>query len=183
MSRFRPEAMALLGRLSEPAAALGMLAGGMWIATRGGWVPLAFGAALAGLAGGWALLALRRLRFEAGDAAPGLVEVDEGRVTYMGPRLGGSISLADLAEIRLLTLRGRSVWRLKQLDGQILLVPLDAAGAAGLFDAFAVLPGLTSADLVAALDVPASGGPGLVSATRPLDRLVWRRRGHGLQSV
>lgn len=183
MIRFRPEALATLRRYSEVAAAGLVLLIGLWVAVRGGWFLATIGLGLAGMATGWAVLALRRLRFQAGDAAPGIVEVDEGRISYLGPRLGGSIGLPDLIEIRLLTLRGRSVWRLKQADGLVLLVPLDAAGAAALFDAFAALPGLTSAALVAALDVPTAEGPGLISATRPLDRLVWRRRGEGLQPV
>jgi hypothetical protein len=183
MSFLRPEAKATLQRLAEPATAAATLAIGLWVATRGGWFLAAVGLGLAAMAAGWAVLALRRLRFQAGDAAPGMVEVDEGRITYLGPKLGGSVGLPDLIEIRILTLRGRSVWRLKQADGQVLLVPLDAAGAAALFDAFAALPGLTSAALVAALDAPGSGGPGLVSATKPQDRLVWQRSGRGLQAV
>ncbi len=180
---FRPEALALLARLREPALAVAMLAAGLWLATQGGWFLAAVGLGLAVLGCGWGVLALRRLRFAAGREAPGLVEVDEGRITYMGPKLGGSVGMPDLAEIRLLTLRGRRVWRLKQGDGQVLLVPLDAQGAEALFDAFAALPGLTSAALVAALDAPVPAGPGLVSATRPTDSLVWRRSGRGLQAV
>ena len=111
MIRLRPEALALLARLREPALGGVVLAMGLWVATRGGWVLAATGPLVAGLGLGWLVLALRRLRFRAGSAAPGWVEVDEGRITYLGPKLGGSVSLHDLLEIRLLTLRGRSVWR------------------------------------------------------------------------
>lgn len=181
-SAFRPEALALLSRFREPALGGLVLALGLWVATRGGWFLGLAGGWVAALGVAWTILALRRLRFAAGTVAPGLVEVDEGRITYMGPSLGGSIGLPDLAEIRLLTLRGRRVWRLRQADGQALLVPLDAAGAEGLFDAFATLPGLGSAALVAALDAPAAGaaGPALVPAGRPQDLLVWRRPLRGL---
>jgi hypothetical protein len=183
MIRFRPEALATLRRHSELAAAGLAILIGLWVAALGGWFLAVVGLGVAVMATGWIVLALRRLRFQTGDAAPGIVEVDEGRITYLGPKLGGSIGLPDLIEIRLLTLRGRSVWRLKQADGLVLLVPMDAAGAAALFDAFAALPGLTSAALVAALDAPAAEGPGLISATRPQDRLVWRRQGQALQRV
>ena len=185
MTPFRPEAMALLRRFQEPAIGGLLLAAGLWVATRGGVFLAVLGGMLAVLGGSWLVLALRRLRFEFGSEAPGLVEVDEGRVTYMGPRMGGSVSLPDLAEIRLLSLRGRRVWRLKQTDGQVLLVPLDATGASALFDAFSALPGLTSSALVAALNLDAAlgTGPGLVSASVPADRLVWRRSGRGLASV
>ena len=110
----------------------------------------------------WAILAYRRMRFAQDIAAPGVVEVDEAQVGYLGPQGGGYVSIADLQEIRLLSLRGRRVWRLKQLDGQALLIPVDAEGADRLFDAFASLPEIDTAALVAALNpaaVPASSLP------------------------
>jgi hypothetical protein len=65
-------------------------------------------------------------------------------------------------------MRGRAVWRLKQGDGQALLIPAQAAGAEALFDAFASLPGMDSQSLVAA-----AGG-------RAGDGVIWRRgRGAG----
>lgn len=185
MSYFRPEALAHLRRLSEPAFGAAVMALGLWIAAQGGVFLAAVGLAVAGLGLASAVLGWRRLRFAAGHDAPGMVEVDEGRVTYMGPKLGGSVGLPDLIEIRLLSLRGRKVWRLKQADGQVLLVPLDSAGAANLFDAFAALPGLTSAALVAALDAPEpeGKGPGLTLAGKPRDQLVWQRKGRGIAPV
>lgn len=187
---FRPEALALLRRWSEPAAGAALGLAGLWIATRGGWLLPALGLPVAAVGAGWALLAWRRMRFARAVAAPGVVDVDEGRIRYLHPRMPGDVSLADLAEIRLLTLRGRSVWRLRDLSGATLLVPLDAAGAGGLFDAFASLPGLSSATLLAALapTVPQSGPrpatPAPPAAALPAaamqDRLVWRRAGQGL---
>ena len=183
----RAEAREVLRRWSEPATGAAMLAMGLWTATRGGWLLAVAGGAVAALGAGWTLLGLRRMRFAAGTEAPGLVEVDEGRVTYLGPRVGGSIRLPDLVEIRLLALRGRRVWRLRQADGQALLVPLDAAGAEALFDAFSALPGLGSSALVAALDGKAPDGAAPQGGTLPAansdDRLVWRRQGRGLTPV
>lgn len=182
---FRPEAVQALRRWSEPAAGLVVLALGLWVATRGGWLLPLPGLGLAALGGGWALIALRRMRFQTDIASPGIVEFDEGRIRYVHPRMPGDISLPDLTEIRFLTLRGRRVWRLRDMTGATLLIPTDAAGAEGLFDAFATLPGLTSADLVAALAPQAGGapaGPGLPAAAMT-DRLVWRRRGKGLAPV
>jgi len=180
----RPEVQSLLRRWSEPALGLLVLAMGLWAATRGGWFLAITGATVVVLGAAWVTLGLRRMRFQGAADAPGLVEVDEARITYLGPRIGGSISLPDLAEIRLLTLRGRRVWRLRQGDGLTLLVPLDASGAEAMFDAFSTLPGLGSAALVAAL----SGGGGPVTgqtlpATGETDLLVWRRQARGLTAV
>ena len=70
---------------------------------------------------------------------------------------------------------------------QALLVPLDAAGAEALFDAFSALPGLGSSALVAALDGKAPDGAAPQGGTLPAansdDRLVWRRQGRGLTPV
>ncbi|MGL6211938.1 MAG: hypothetical protein ACRC14_19100, partial [Paracoccaceae bacterium] len=136
--------------------------------------------AVAGVLGlGWATLAWRRLRFDQGLAAPGVVELVEGQIGYLGPGAGGFVSLTEMTELRLLALRGRRVWRLKQADGQALLIPVEAAGAERLFDAFASLPGLTSADLLAALDGDAPQG-GQVLTLAASSRLVWARDGKGI---
>lgn len=184
----RPEATRFVARWAEPALGAALCGLGLWIATRGGWLLPVLGLPLAGLGAGWALLAWRRLRFAPEIASPGLVELDEGRLRYLHPRMPGEISLTDLAELRLLSLRGRRVWRLRDLSGATLLVPLDAAGAERLFDAFAALPGLGSAGLVAALDGPSAlDRPAPPGGTLPApalaDRLVWRRSGQGLAPV
>jgi len=183
MTGIRPEVRERMERWSEPALGAVVLALGLWTATRGGWLLAAGGGVVAALGAGWLILGLRRLRFRGQGDAPGLVVLDESRITYMGPRIGGSISLDELTEIRLLTLRGRRAWRLRQADGQVLLVPLDSTGAEALFDAFSSLPGLSSATLVAALagDGPATGQS--LPAVGGGDRLVWRRQGRGISPL
>lgn len=183
MIPFRPAALATLRRWAEPAVAgLGVLAG-VWLMVLGGWILWPIGAALAALAAGWALTATRRARFQGDPAAPGIVEVDEGRLRYLHPRMGGEVSLNDLDELRLITVRGRRVWRLSDLSGRALLVPLDAAGAGGLFDAFAALPGLTSHALVQALAAETAPTPGNLPAIPLHQTTVWRRQGSGLRAV
>jgi hypothetical protein len=178
MALIRPEVTALFVRASEVIWAAGMAGFGLWLIWLGGYLLTPLGAGIAVLGVGWAVLALRRMRFTQDIAAPGMVEVDEGQIGYMGPDIGGFVSLPELIELRLLTLRGRRVWRLKQADGQALLVPVDAAGAEGLFDAFASLPGMDTAALVAAI-----GGTPATGQTLPIDRntpemqLIWRRQG------
>lgn len=175
----RPDAMALLSRWREVILAGITAALGLWVATRGGPILAAVGLAVAALGGGWALSGWRRLRFAQETAAPGVVEVIEGEVRFFGPATGGAVSLADLTELRLITLRGRRLWRLKQHDGQALLIPIDAAGAEALYDGFTTLPGLDMAAVLAALS-PAPTGPGLVPAHQPDIVVIWHRKGKGL---
>lgn len=142
----------MLHRWREVIAA-GLVAGaGLWLALLGGYLLVPVGGAVVLLAAGWALIALRRTRFLRGIAAPGVVEVDEGQIGYYGPTFGGFVALADLAELRLADFHGARAWRLKTHDGQVLLIPADAAGAERLFDAFAALPGIDMARVTAALD-------------------------------
>ncbi len=148
---------------------------GLWLAVQGGPVLLAAGLALAALAAVWAQGALRRRRFVREVAAPGMVEVDEGQIGYLGPAFGGYVALPDLIEVRMLAMGGRRLWRLKQADGQALLIPVDAAGAERLFDAFASLPGMDTGALLAALEAPAGPAP----ATAGAMRLVWARAPRG----
>ncbi len=180
MTVIRPELAAWLTRWREALWAGALALCGLWIATRGGWLLGPLGVAIIALAAGWGAIALRRLRFAAGIAAPGMVEVDEGQVGYLGPAFGGYVALPDLVELRLLTMRGRRLWRLKQADGQALLIPVDAAGAERLYDAFASLPGMDTAALVAALSpVAPPAGSALMSADA-VTTVIWRRKGRGI---
>ncbi len=177
MSLIRPRALATLSRWRELFVAAGLALFGLWLVRLGGLVLIPAGLAVIALAAGLGLNAWRRLRFGQTVAAPGLVEVDEGQIAYLGPEIGGFVSLPELVEIKLITLRGRRLWRLKQADGQAILVPVDAAGAEGLFDAFASLPGLDTAALLAALDEgeAVSGTQLAVPDGLAGMRLVWRR--------
>ncbi len=179
----RPAVQETLSRWSEPVLGAVVAGLGLWVALMGGWFLAAAGGAIAVLGLGWAVLGYRRMRFAGKGDAPGLVELDESRITYLGPRMGGSISLDELIEIRLLSLRGRRAWRLRQADGQVLLVPTDSSGSETLFDAFASLPGLSSADLVAALAGETAPTGQTLPALDGGDRLVWRRQGRGLSPV
>jgi len=176
----RPEVVAALHRWREVIAAAAVAGGGLWLMGLGGWVLTPVGVGLIALALALAVLALRRLRFWHGVAAPGVVEVVEGQISYFGPEAGGFVALPDLVELRLVVLHGRAHWRLKQGDGQALLIPVAAAGAAQLFDAFASLPGLDSQALVAALDgdAGAAAGRALIAAggdASVIGPVIWRR--------
>jgi len=166
MSFLRPEAEAFLMRWSEAAAAAAAGLAGLWLVSLGGYLLGPLGAAVLILAAAWGLLSFRRMRFRRTVAAPGLVEVDEGQVGYLGPTFGGYVALRELVEVRLIDISHQRHWRLKQADGQALLIPVSAAGADLLFDAFASLPGIDLGLLAAALDAP------------PDSQLVWRRPAH-----
>lgn len=152
MSVVRPEVAALLHRHRESLAALATLALGLWVLLRGGWFWGAIGVALALTGFGLLLAALQRLRFAAPGDGPGVIEIDEGQIAWFGPGIGGFVSLAELSEIGLIRVQGLRVWRLRQTDGQLLLVPVAAEGTAALFDALAALPGLDGNLLLTALE-------------------------------
>ncbi|WP_284164629.1 hypothetical protein [Frigidibacter sp. SD6-1] len=151
MSLIRPELAARLGRWSEALSALFIVLVGLWLLSYGGYVLAPLGFLILTLGGLWALVAIRRLAFLRPVAAPGMVEVDEGQVGYLGPNFGGYLALADLAEIRLTSFQGALHWRLRAATGEVLTIPVEAQGAERLHDAFATLPGLDMAALSAAL--------------------------------
>jgi hypothetical protein len=179
MSFVRPELRAALHQWREVIAAGVVVLCGGWIAAQGGYLLVPLGGAMMLFGLGWAVYALRRLQFRQAGEAPGIVRVTEAQIAYLGPRVGGFIGLPDLAEIRLLTLRGRRVWKLRQGDGQQLYIPVEAEGAEALFDAFAALPGMDTAALVAALGSEAAADSKAV-ALDGADRLVWARKGLGV---
>lgn len=170
----RPEITDLLRRYREALAAAAVVALGLWIAALGGYLLLPLGLIVAALGVALTVGALRRARFAQKVGAPGLVELDEAQVGYLGPELGGYLSLDELVEIRLLALRGKRMWRLKQADGQALLIPVDAAGSDRLFDAFAGLPGMDTAALVEALQPTGLQETALALAAET--RVIWRKQ-------
>jgi hypothetical protein len=181
MSFIRPELADTLSRNREVIAAAGVAALGLWLLVSGqGYLVPALGLALMAIGLGWALQALRRLKFRQDGEAPGIVRVTEAQIAYYGARTGGFVGLPDLAEIRLLTLRGRRIWKLKQGDGQLLHIPVESDGAEALFDAFAALPGIDMAALVAALGTDVAASNARVVALNEVDRLVWARKGAGV---
>lgn len=120
------------------------------------------------LIGGAALAytGVQRAMFRSGEG-PGVVQVDEGRITYFGPLDGGSIGVSDL---QLLEIEPNGFpsphWALRGSKG-VLNIPVDAHGADGLIDAFAVLPGLATETVLRAAAQP------------PAKRTtLWRRQGN-----
>lgn len=151
MSLLRPAVRAGMHRWREVIAAAGAALAGLWLIGLGGWLLVPLGALVVAAALGWGLTALRRMRFARAVSAPGIVEVDEGQISYFGPTFGGVLALDDVAEIRLTAFHGACQWRLRTLDNQVLLIPVTASGSERLYDAFAALPGVDTALISAAL--------------------------------
>lgn len=92
----------------------------------------------------------KRMRFPAGSGGPGMVEVDERRVSYLSGTGGGAVSLDALDRVELhRNGRGRITWVFFAEDG-MLEVPGDAMGTDKLFDALVALPGVNYAQAEAA---------------------------------
>ncbi len=149
----RPAARAALARWRELLIAAALAALGLtWGLTSFGllrWL----GWALVAVAAALAWTGLQRLRFARGGGGPGIVTIDERRVVYWGPTAGGLADLDRLARLDLDPEAGPG-WRLVDETGATLTVPVNAEGADRLFDLFAALPGLRTADMLAALDQP-----------------------------
>ena len=171
MPLIRPELTASLKRSSEVLAGLGVVLFGVWAlqANDPFFQALAALVALAGL--GLAVIGWRRMRFKRDGVAPGVVQLDEGQVSYFGPEEGGFLALRTLAELHLID--HGNTWLLISTDGTRLEIPVAASGADGLFDAFATLPDLRMQSVIEALD----------DADPPAARALWlhsaRRTRHG----
>ena len=164
MGLIRPEAAAGLRRWREVLSGLAVAGLGLWVALWGGYFFVPLGGLIVAVGAGLATIGWRRLRFAQVVSDPGLVQVVEGQLAYMGPHDGGFVGLKDLAELALIRQGQARYWRLTPQQGAPLMVPVAALGADVLFDAFASLPGLDSQALVDVLAPEATG-----------DRVLWRR--------
>ena len=174
MPLIRPEIAQGAYRAREVVLGGFLTLAGLWTALQGGFLLLPLGLAVAGLGLVWAVTAWRRMRFAQAVVAPGVVEIDEGQIGYLGPDAGGYVAIADLTELRLIEMRGRRLWQLRQADGQALLIPVDSTGSDRLYDAFASLPGMDTAALVAALQTAPPRSDGAL-ALSSIGKSLWRR--------
>lgn len=143
MSFLRPEARKLVWRLREVIAATVLTAAMMWWAASSfgvmRWIVLTF----AFLAFVCVLAALQRARFISGGAGAGLVEVDEGVVSYLTAMTGGQVEISEITSVMLLpALKGPAQWQIEAPGQPPLLIPVDAVDAEKLFDVFVSLDGI-----------------------------------------
>ncbi|PSL18914.1 hypothetical protein [Shimia abyssi] len=150
MSFIRPEARAALMQWREVLIGGAVAVLGFWWASGFGLLQW-LGFALIAVGVVLILTGIQRGRFRSGRGGPGVVQVDEGEVTYYGPLNGGSVAMADLMRLELDGGSRPAVWVLTQAGVQPLQIPVNAEGADGLFDAFATLPGLKTEAMLAKL--------------------------------
>lgn len=160
----RPEAIALLRHWREVLIGLALLAAGVWLTARPGYILPGLGAllALAGLA--LTVIGTRRARFRAEGEGPGIVQVVEGQISYFGPHGGGFMALDEIT--RLWLSADGTHWLIRAEDGRHLSIPRAARGAEALFDIFATLDGLDIAQLLRRIEA----APSLT------DQLIWQRK-------
>jgi hypothetical protein len=108
------------------------------------------------------LPALRVARLRHSRLDPGLVEIAERQITYMGPQFGGVVSVDALMAVDIVVSTNAAqppdvFWTLCHSDGPDLSVPFMAQGAERLPDAFAALPGFRLQDVVQAMHARKSG--------------------------
>ncbi len=149
----RPEIRAGIVRWREALAGVAVLALGLWWAATGrgllAWLGLAL--ALGGVA--LALAGWQRGRFRTGGGGPGVVQVDEGRLTYYGPLSGGTVAIREIEAVAIDPSGHPPHWVLDAGDER-LEIPLTAANAEALFDVFARLPEIDIARVLEAVDRP-----------------------------
>ncbi len=173
MSVVRAEIVEWVSRRREALTWAGLTGFGLWLLALGidpvAPLLLVVGG-LATLTGAALLTAeLRRLAFANGAPAEGLVEIDEGRIAYLGPRDGGFVDIRALTRVEMVTRphllsdTGHA-WVLSAEDGTRLTVPVGAAGAERIPDALSPLPGI---DLAA--------GAASLGNRRPGRVLLWSR--------
>lgn len=161
----RHDAAARLTRWREALIGGGALLLGLWAWVTFNGLPALFGAVAMGVGAILLLSGIRAARFRSDAQSPGIVGVDEGRITYMGPLTGGLVELDELTQIAFHRPEtGDAYWRLSHRQGEPLVIPVGAAGADKLLGALAPLPGMDTGAMVRA-----------VQTRTPQVITVWRR--------
>ena len=109
------------------------------------------GAALALL-----FLAIRRVRLHTEKHGFGMVEVEERKITSVGPDTGGAVSLDDLSKVEIVSTRAAgyvdvTYWQLTDRWGNVLIIPAGAEGSDAMVDSFAALSGVKYDLIIAAM--------------------------------
>lgn len=165
----RPEARKLLTEWREAIIGAGFaVIGGNWLLSGTGLQPiLGLIFVLGGCAFIW--LGYRRVRFPDGGAGEGMVEVTERQISYFTAVGGGAIAIDGLARVEVKSSSDGIRWIFTVESGEALVIPGNARGAEGLFDALVPLPGINYDQAVQAARAPEA----LVA--RPDTFLIWQK--------
>jgi hypothetical protein len=152
MSFIRPEMRSGLWRWRESLAGFAVAAVGLYFALTGLGLLQMLGFSMV-VAGAVLMFAgFQRARFRIGSGGPGVVQVDEGQVTYFGPFDGGSVAIRQLSLVELdPRAQPTSAWVLTEAGQPPLQIPTTAEGAEALFDVFASLDGIRTERMLAEL--------------------------------
>lgn len=139
----RPEIKEMLWRWREVGMALIVVCLFLWFATSSFGVMRWIGFGLVALSVILIIAAIQRARFSGKTDGRGVVDIDEGVVSYMLPFGGGQIEVENLTCVLLLPAdAGPAHWQLEATGQSALQIPLDAFGAEKLFDVFVSLKGI-----------------------------------------
>ena len=138
---FRPEVRAFFLHWREVIFAGALAFFGIWWALTGIGITQWLGVVFSVLGVAWAVAALQGARFAQDGDGPGVVQIRERRLAYFGPLDGGVMDVADLSKLEIdPTSHPDPSWVLTSIEGQVIAIPINAAGAEDLFDVFAALP-------------------------------------------
>lgn len=152
MSFIRPEISEGLWRWRESLAGFVVAALGVWFAVAGNGLVQMVGFSMVVAAAVLMFAGFQRARFRVSSGGPGVVEVDEGQVTYFGPQDGGTVAIRQLDMVELdPKARPTSAWVLTEPGQPPLTIPTTAEGAEALFDVFASLDGIRTERMLAEL--------------------------------
>ena len=124
-----------------------------------GWSMIAMAAACAV----WARLAFLRALAGGRGLDPGVVMIEERRITYLGPQTGGVLSLDELGAVDVES-GPNATWILRERAGPALRIPAGAQGVRDLPEALAALPDFSEARALKA-----------IAAEGAAMHAVWRR--------
>ena len=149
----RPEVRHFAARWREVLGGVAVALLGLWwaLAARPPLSWVGFVLVVAGVA--VALAGWQRARFRRGGGGAGVVQLDEGRLTYFGPLSGGSVAVRDVHAVGLDPRHKPLHWVLSDDEGTV-QIPVDAEGTDALFDVLARLPGIDTARVLGALEHP-----------------------------
>ena len=161
MSFVRPEAKAVLRQWGTPAAlavvGLFLIWKGVDLTGRGGWVGIVL--IVLGLMACLSLVGVVErawIGWRNRRGGPGMVIIEEGRISYFGPETGAVLALDALVSVDIVTTGDGPAaedlfWVLSDETGQMVAIPGGAEGTGALLDILGSLKGFSHAQVISAM--------------------------------